>query len=695
MDAIRNILTLQLGLFLSFGIGTASLFPEYLFLAVSILAICLGYALFSLFFLYKNAKLRLGVRSIMFLCTFLIGYTLYVIHLPQNKSNHIENIYTKNKKDLVFIEVAENLRSTNYYHQYIAKVKQINQQQSHGKILVRMRRQDSLQPFEPGMEKLVYTNIQTLAQPVNPFDVDMRHYYKSLDVFHRVTLTEDAIVKKLPSSTKLSWTLRKKALHTLEQTTLQESSKQLIQAMVLGYRDEWSTDRRTQYSNAGVAHILAISGLHIGLLYLVLFWLALPLQRISYSRIPVYLFCLIGLWAYAWFTGMSPSATRSVSMLSFFILAKLWARPAPSLHILGSSYIVLLLIKPEWLFHIGFQMSYTAVFFILWLYPKAIAYWEPRNILLKRIWQIVLISCIAQLGVLPWSLHYFGKIPGLFLVSNLIIFSVLSVLLIGGMLILLLSAFKVYGGWHLLVYDFLVTQIDRYVLWVSNQESWILSVSKPNMAISIGIFSLLLFSLPIFWRRGYHSLRNLSVVGMFFLSIVTISKLLHTKEEVWLLQDFGESLILQIHPTQITLFTNNPEVEATYLWARLSDVYAHREIHTQELPRLFKLGQQTYLQVDSTAVYPDSVPEGSIVILQQSSRINLDKLLNDVSPKLLIADGSNYPSSVRRWQETCIKTKTPLIYTADKGAILLGTSPFIFEKYLRKTSDSLAKIAQR
>lgn len=695
MDAIRNILTLQLGLFLSFGIGTASLFPDYLFLAVLLLTICLGYALFSLFFLYKNAKLRLGVRSVMFLCTFLIGYTLYALHLPQNKPHSIENSYTKSKKDLVHIEIAENLKSTNYYHQYIAKVKQINGKQSQGRVLVRMRRQDSLQPLEPGMERLVYINIEALAQPVNPFDVDMRNYYKSLGIFHRVTLTEDAIVQNLPSSPKLSWTLRKKALYELEQTNLHESSKQLIQAMVLGYRDEWSTDRRTQYSNAGVAHILAISGLHIGLLYLVLFWLALPLQRISYSRTPVYLICLLGLWSYAWFTGMSPSATRSVSMLSFFILTKLWERPAPSLHILGSSYIVLLLLKPEWLFHIGFQMSYTAVFFILWLYPKAIAYWEPRNFLLKRIWQILLISCIAQLGVMPWSLHYFGKIPGLFLLSNLIIFSVLSILLIGGMLILLLSVFKVYNGWHLMVYDFLITKIDRYVLWVSHQESWIISVSKPNLAISLGFFLLLLFGLPIFWQRGYANLRNLSVAGIGFLSIVNITKLIHSKEEIWLLQDFGESLILQIHPTQVTLFTNNAKIDSTYLWSRLSDTYINRKIHKQELPRLFTIGQQTFLQIDSTAIYPDEVPSGTIILLQQSTKINLDQLINEVSPKLLLADGSNFPSSVDRWKETCIETKTPLIYTVDKGAILLGSSPFIFEKYLQKTSDNLAKLGQK
>lgn len=695
MNAIRNIVMLQLGLFLSIGIGLASLFPKYLHLSVIALSLCLGYALLSLILLYRNPILRLGLRSTLYICTLLVGYILYALHLPKNIPDHIENHYNKGEKDLVYLKILENQRTTNYYHQYVAKVKQLNHTQARGKILLRIQKKDSLVVLEPGQEKLIYTEIHPLPHPVNPFDIDMRSYYKSLGVFHRVTITDDAIIKSIPSDSKPSWTLRKKALQSLEHTSLKENSKHLIQAMVLGYREEWSTDRRTQYSNAGVAHILAISGLHIGLLYLVLFWLALPLQRISYSRTPVYLICLVGLWAYAWFTGMSPSATRSVSMLSFFIATKIWQRPAPSLHILGSSYIVLLLLKPEWLFHIGFQMSYSAVFFILWLYPKAISFWMPKYLILKWIWQIILISSIAQVGVLPWTLHYFGKVPGLFLLSNLIILSVLSILLIGGMIILLLSFLKIYNGWHIEVYNFLIEKIDTYVHWVSLQDKWILSVSKPSMAISIGIFVVLLFAFQILWQHDYSYLRNLSIVGISFLTLINIAKLFHTKEEVWLLQDFGESLMLQIKPNEVTLFTNSLGVDTTYLWNRLSDTYRDRKVQKQELPRLFKLDQQTYLHIDSTATYPEKIPDNSVVILQHSTKVNLDKLIYDLKPTQIIADGSNYPNTVLRWKETCLETKTPLIYTGDKGAILLGNQSFIFEKYLRKTSDSFAKIPQR
>src|SRR5699024_4649836 len=254
MNAIRNIVTLQLGLLLSAGIGVASLFPDYLKLSITALFLCLGYAFLSLILVYKKAKLRLGLHNTLLFCTFLIGYIVYATHLPKNIPYHIDNHYKEGQKELVHIKILESQRSTSFYHQYIAKVKQISNSKTNGKAIVRFQKHDSLVALEPGQEKLIYAQIQPLPPPVNPFDIDMRNYYKSLGTFHRITLKEDAIIEHISSDIKRSWTLRKKALQSLEHTSLKEPSKQLIQAMVLGYRDEWSTDRRTQYSNAGVAH---------------------------------------------------------------------------------------------------------------------------------------------------------------------------------------------------------------------------------------------------------------------------------------------------------------------------------------------------------------------------------------------------------------------------------------------------------
>lgn len=691
MDSVRSITTIWLALFLSLGIGIASLFPNNLFFAAIALLVSLGYAFVALIFQYKKPKIPLGLRNLLFLCTFLIGYILYLLHLPANQPRHITHFHKVSNKEWLHVEFLENLRTTSYYQQYIVNVKQVNQEPTFGKVLLRIRTQDSLDIFEPGQEKLLYTNLHVLANPANPFDIDMRKYYRSLGIFHSVIINKRDTILAIASKPKRSWVLRKKALDALENTSLHNNSKQLIQAMVLGYRDEWSSERRIQYSNAGVAHILAISGLHVGIIYLALFWLALPLQRIWLNRTPVYVLCIIGLWWYAWFTGMSPSVTRSVSMLSFFVIARLVNRPAPPLHTLASSYLVLLLLKPEWLFHVGFQMSYTAVFFILWLYPRVKAIWTPRNGIIKRIWQVVIISCIAQLGVMPWTLHYFGKIPGLFLLSNLVVFSLVSVLLIGGILLLLLSLLGVSKGWLFLGYDFLTQQIDNYILWVSKQHQWILTVSKPSIAISLALYLLLLFGLPVLWNNSYRNLRNLSIAGLLFISVVTISKLNQNKEEVWLLQQIGESLILHTTPKNIQLFTNNTTVDSTYLWTSLSAKYIDKKIHKRNFLRSFKIGQQLYIQIDSTAIYSKNIPKGSIVMLQQSAKVNLDKLISEIRPKLIIADASNYPSRIEQWRETCIETETPFLSTSEKGAILLKSNSFLFKTYLEMTSDNLAK----
>lgn len=696
MNPLRNILVLSIALFLSLGIGAAYLHPEFLLEAIVILFLSITYTSIILYLNFKRSSYHFGIRYSLLLSTFLLGYLLYSIHLPTYQKNHIEHLSIGNKEAVIHLKVIENLRSTSYYHQYIVEAMQVNNNIVKGKILLRSPIKDSIKLWEPGQEKLVYTAIQSIPEPLNPYDIDLRSYYHSLGIYHHTTLDKSQVIEDIPSQTKLSWRLRKKTLSALKPIALHENSKQLIQAMVLGYRNEWSNERRTQYSNAGVAHILAISGLHVGILYLALFWLVLPLQRIARSRTPVYLFCLLGLWFYAWFTGMSPSVTRSVSMLSFFIIAKIWNRPAPSLHTLGSSYIVLLLIKPQWLFHIGFQMSYTAVFFILWLYPKVNPLWHPKHIIVRRIWQMLLITCIAQLGVLPWTVHYFGKIPGLFLISNLIVLTFVSILLIGGILILLLGVFGIYNGWHIRLYDFLTLQIDNYIQWVATQESWILSVNKPNMMICLGLFIMFLVLLPVFWQRDYPKLRNLAIGTLVFLSIVIFTNIKGAKEEIWLVQQVGESIILQTNPKEVYLYTNQDKIDTTYLWKQLHTNYPKHSLHKNKLPKYFTIDRQNYLHIDSTTVYSNTISPGAIIILQQSTRVNLERLINDLNPSMIIADGSNYPSAVEPWKQTCIKTKTPFVYTREKGALLLATNSAFrnLEMFLEKKSDNLSTLPQ-
>ena len=102
------------------------------------------------------------------------------------------------------------------------------------------------------------------------------------------------------------------------------------------------------------------------------------------------------------------------------------------------------------------------------------------------------------------------------------------------------------------------------------------------------------------------------------------------------------------------------------------------------------------MHIDSTTAYSNTISPGAIIILQQSTRVNLERLINDLNPSMIIADGSNYPPVVEPWKQTCIKTKTPFVYTREKGALLLATNPAFrnLEMYLEKKSDNLSTLPQ-
>lgn len=166
-------------------------------------------------------------------------------------------------------------------------------------------------------------------------------------------------------------------------------------------------------------------------------------------------------------------------------------------------------------------------------------------------------------------------------------------------------------------------------------------------------------------------------------------KIYNTKEEIWLLQHLGESSILQKNPKEVRLYTSHSQIDTTYLWQSLHSAYTRYTIEKAKLPKYFLIQQQGFLYIDRAAVYPKDIPTGTTVILQQSSPVHLERLIHEIKPSRIIADGSNFPSTIRLWEATCLKTKTPFVYTGEKGAILLSSNPSFrtLQNLLGKTSD--------
>ena len=253
----------------------------------------------------------------------------------------------------------------------------------------------------------------------------------------------------LPTLSQVPADCRYRLLELLRRYRLKEANHGVVAALTLGYREGLDAELREAYASAGAMHILAISGLHVGVLYALCHVLLAPLRRRPRCRAPAAGLLLAFLWAVSLVTGFSPSVTRAVTMCSFIELGSEMKRPTAAWDAVFVSAFLLLCYRPLWLFEVGFRLSYGAVVAILWLSPGLLSLWTPARAWQRWAWQMLCVSFSAQAGVLPFSLYYFHQFPTFFLLTNFIVVPCATGILYMTLCLLPLAAagwFPVWGG---------------------------------------------------------------------------------------------------------------------------------------------------------------------------------------------------------------------------------------------------------
>lgn len=235
-------------------------------------------------------------------------------------------------------------------------------------------------------------------------------------------------------------------VNTLREQGLDAKELAVVAALALGYRDELDTGTKQQFAGAGAMHVLAVSGLHVGIVYGILIWLltgfgCFPIQYEQRKRrIVCMLVVIFGLWTYAFLTGMSPSVMRSALMFSLLCIANTIERESNTYNTIAASAFIALLINPLMLFGISFILSYSAVLSIVTLMPRfntlVVVHWAP----LRWIWNLAALSVAAQVGTLPWTLWWFGQTSNFFLLTNFVVVPAAGIIIYTVLFLLLLSS---------------------------------------------------------------------------------------------------------------------------------------------------------------------------------------------------------------------------------------------------------------
>ncbi|MBO4874317.1 MAG: ComEC/Rec2 family competence protein [Bacteroidales bacterium] len=263
----------------------------------------------------------------------------------------------------------------------------------------------------------------------NPEEFDYRKYLAYNMIFSSDylagddwRLVDDEAVGFRPKLSRL----RMKLVGLLRDFGLSDDELGVMSAMTMGYSDILSDEIRHAYSSAGAMHILAVSGLHVGIIYGIIVFLLSFIKNDKLNWLKVVLTISL-IWLYALFTGLSPSVSRASLMFSLMSLGKLQKNSPGSLNAVFASMFILLVINPYNLVNIGFQLSYSAVIGIIILQPKLYAIFEVKNKLLDWIWSLTTVSVAAQLATMPLCFYYFHQFSNYFLLTNYVMIPISTI----------------------------------------------------------------------------------------------------------------------------------------------------------------------------------------------------------------------------------------------------------------------------
>ena len=621
--------------------------------------------------LFQNTSF--GVTA--FVCIFVIGFANYQIRLPKFQKDHYSNFLANQELELIQVKVIEVLKADRYYTKYIVDVQAIDGTRTSGNLLFRLRKDSLDQNFS--IDDIILTSglPEAFNEFLNPFQFNFAKYMRTLNVYDELHISNEQLLKHTSGRPTLrGWAgkIRNKLLHKLKNSSLGKDERAIIQALVLGDKRDISTELYKDYAAAGAVHILAISGLHIGLLFLIFSTLLKPIKRIAYGNYLYPFILLIFLWCFALLAGLSASVTRAVTMFSFFVFANSINRETNTINTLFLSFFVLLIINPLWIFHVGFQLSYLAVLSILLIRPKLSLYYRPRFYLDKLLWDVFTVSIAAQVGIVPLSLYYFHQFPGLFFITNLVVLPLLGLILGGSLLFVLLSGLNLLPEKLTWIFNFLIGQLNNFISWIARQEQFLFEDIPFSEGKVVGCY-LMILALFLLGKKA-NIKRTFFVMVSFCLLIVIFLKdsLLASKNQLVVFHRNKMTIVAYKQARNLKIFRS----DSVQCFENIYPVKDYRTAHIIEnyseenIPSIFKYRDQIFLVIDSIGVYPKELKK-PIVLLTFSPKVHLERLLDSLEPKLIIADGSNYLTYVSRWQRTCEKKKLPFHHTGTKGAFII------------------------
>ena len=555
-----------------------------------------------------------------------------------------------------------------------------------GTIILYFKKDSTLSTLEYGSQLIISKPLQEIKNSGNPGGFNYKRYSLFQGITHQVFLKESEF-EVLPTTNKKVFnqfinTSREKVLSILRKNIKGEKELGLAEALLIGYKDDLDKTLVQSYSNTGVVHVIAISGLHLGLIYWLLILLFKPLQKRQLKWLRP-LFILTGLWLFSLLAGAQPSVLRSAVMFTCIVLGDSFARKSSIYNTLALSALLLLCINPYWLWDVGFQLSYAAVLSIVIFMQPIYNLFYTKNKLLDLILKLNAVTIAAQILTVPVSIYHFHQFPNYFLLTNFLAVPLSSLILLGEILLCVVSFIPVIATF--------IGKILSWLIWIMNsyiERIEILPFSLwDGLQISI-LQTIFLFGVTTglgFWlmEKSKTGLKYALAALFGFVVLRTISFIDANNREQLIVYNVPQKRAIDLMDGRKYFFVGDPDLLADD-FIRNFHIKPSRVLHRIEPAINFENYQQrenltiynskkimTINETKYFAPLDEKIPV-DLLLISGNPKLYFNKLAETFSVKQVVFDGSCPAWKINYWKKDCDLFQIPYHDVNEKGAFVMN-----------------------
>jgi len=677
---LRIGIALLLGTFIGIQYPLSLSYSQATILTATLLLISIVYRRF-----YKARKLRIQASIVsicLFLATSILAYSLTLGFQQQRYVSHYTK-YTKSQQaSHLILKIQSPVSVKTKSVKFIAVVDGIlevgSTRSTSGKLIVYLEKDAKALSLQKGNQLLVTGIPQEIQAAKNPYEFDYKAYLFQENVSQSLYASINKWIL-IPEQKANYWSLTLVKIQTYLKRVLEdfveEEANEIANAILIGNKDLLDSTTVQLYASSGAMHVLAVSGLHVGIVYLVFYYLLIFLDKTKFKRLKPFLILSL-LWSYAIITGGSPSVLRATTMFTFISIGTSMKQHVNIYNMIAASAFVLILINPYVILALGFQLSYLAVIGIIYLQSKIYKLFVVHNYILDKIWAITSVSIAAQLATFPLGLLYFHQFPNYFWLSNLIVIPAAILIVYLGMALFIFSIVPYVPHYIGIVLSKLINLMNTLLAGINSLPFALSSGIHLGTFTCIGIYLFIIsLAFALIERNKYClSLSLILLIALLLTNSFNLYQLQH--KQVLRIYNISNVSAIEIQDgfSAYHYFDESLKKNDEILKYSIKPNWWANHLKQQQFeaiqPNIHAIyfANKTIFVIDSSYTQRNNCLEADYLVITHQQKLYLRDLSKEIVAKKYIFDSSNHPYQLKYWKKDCKDLNLDCYFVSDAYA---------------------------